>query len=85
MKTITCKIPEKLDAELMAAARAEGISKSQILRRALEDRIGRGQYKKAPRAFDLVKDLSGSVKAPADLLSNPKYMENLGTCTGSAS
>ena len=78
MKTITCKLPEKLDAELAAAAREEGISKSQVVRNAMEDRIGRKRGKKSPRAYDLVKDLSGSVKGPADLLTNPKYMENFG-------
>ena len=78
MKTITCKLPEKLDAELEAAARDQGISKSQVVRNALQDRVGKRRGKKAPRAYDLVKDLNGSVKGPADLLTNPKYMENFG-------
>ena len=78
MKTITCKLPEKLDAQLEAAAQEEGISKSQVVRNALEDRISRKRGKKSPRAYDLVKNLSGSVKGPADLLTNPKYMENFG-------
>jgi hypothetical protein len=34
MKTITCKLPEKLDAELAAVARQEGTSKSHVVRRA---------------------------------------------------
>ena len=78
MKTITCKLPEKLDAQLEAAAQEEGISKSQVVRNALEDRIGRKRGKKSPRAYDLVKNLNGSVKGPADLLTNPRYMENFG-------
>jgi Arc/MetJ-type ribon-helix-helix transcriptional regulator len=78
MKTITCKLPEKLDAQLEAAAQEEGISKSQVVRNALEDRISRKRGKKSPRAYDLVKNLSGSVKGPADLLTDPKYMENFG-------
>jgi len=79
MKTITCKLSEALDAELAAVAREEGLSKSQILRKALEDRIGRRRRaRRSPRAFDLVGDLSGSVKGPADLLTNPKYMESFG-------
>jgi hypothetical protein len=78
VKTITCKLPEKLDAELEAAARAEGLKKSDIVREALEDRIARNRGRKAPRAYDLVKDLSGSVRGPVDLLTNPKYMENFG-------
>jgi metal-responsive CopG/Arc/MetJ family transcriptional regulator len=78
MKTIIRKLPENLDAELEAAAREEGVSKSKILRKALEDRIGRHRAKRSPRAFVLVKDLSGSVKRPANLLTNPKSMDNFG-------
>jgi hypothetical protein len=78
MKTFTCKLPEKLDAELETAARLEGVSKSQVVRKALEERIGRSRSRKSPRAYDLVKDLDGSVKGPADLLTNPKYMEDFG-------
>ena len=78
MKTITCKLPEKLDAQLEAAAREEGLSKSQIVRKALEEQIGRRRGKRSPRVYDLIKDLCGSVKGPADLLTNLKYMEDFG-------
>jgi hypothetical protein len=78
VKTITCKLPETLDADLETAAREEGVSKSQIVRKAVEDRISRSRARRSPRAFDLVKDLSGSVKGPADLLTNPKYMDGFG-------
>ncbi|HMD54536.1 MAG TPA: CopG family transcriptional regulator [Phycisphaerae bacterium] len=78
MKTITCKLPERLDAELETAAREEGITKSRIVRRALEAHVGKKRIRKSLRAFDLVKDLNGSVKGPADLLKNPKYMEKFG-------
>ncbi len=69
---------EKLDADLEAVAREEGVSKSQIVRKALEVRIEREKRKRPSRAFDLVMDLSGSVKAPADLLTNPQHMVNFG-------
>jgi hypothetical protein len=78
MKTVTFKLPEKLDAELEATARAEGVSKSQIMRKAIEDRIGRKPNKKAPRAYDLAKDLCGSLKGPGDLSTNPKHMKGFG-------
>jgi Arc/MetJ-type ribon-helix-helix transcriptional regulator len=78
MKTITCKLPEKLDAELEAIAREQHVSKSDIVRDALEGQIRQKRGRKAPRAFDLVKDLCGSVKGPSDLLTNPKYFENFG-------
>ena len=78
MKTITCKLPEKLDAELTAVARQEGTSKSQVVRSAIADRISRKRGKKAPRAYDLISDIVGSLKGPGDLSTNPKYMENFG-------
>ena len=78
MKTITCKLPAKLDAELTAAAREEGISKSEVVRKALEDRVGRRRGRKRRRAFDLVGNLSGSLDGPADILTNPKYMKDFG-------
>ncbi len=77
MKTVTCKLPEKLDAELELAAREAGISKSEVLRQALQQ-LGSRRHRKSVRAFDLVKDLAGSVNLPADLLTNPQYMETFG-------
>lgn len=78
MTTITCKIPEELDARLELMARQQRVSKSAVVRQALEDRIKRQKINKAPRAFDLVKRVSGTVKGPRDLSSNPKYLEDLG-------
>ena len=78
MKTITCKLPEKLDAELAAVAREEGTSKSRIVRSAIADRVGKKRGKMAPRAYDLISDIAGSVKGPGDLSTNPGYMENFG-------
>jgi Arc/MetJ-type ribon-helix-helix transcriptional regulator len=78
VKTITCKLPEKLDAEVAAAAREEGASKSEFVRKALEEKVGQRRRGKAPRVFDLVGHLSGSVKGPRDLSTNPKYMKGFG-------
>jgi predicted transcriptional regulator len=78
MTTITCKIPEKLDAELEALARRERTSKSTIVRQALEKRIGRARKKAAPSALGLVKSLCGSLRGPVDLASNPCHMEGFG-------
>lgn len=78
MKTVTCKFPEKLDAALEAFAQEEGLTKSEVVRRAVEARISKRSRKRAPRAWDLAKDLCGSVDLPADILMNPKYMEDFG-------
>ena len=78
MATITCKIPAKLDARLAAAARQQRVSKSAIVRQALEHHVSRMRTRKRPTVYDLAKDLIGSLHGPGDLLTNPKYMEDFG-------
>ncbi len=78
MTTITCKIPEHLDAELEALARRERVSKSKIVREAVEQRVKRSAQRAAPRAYDLLKPVIGSLRGPADLSTNPRYLEDLG-------
>jgi Arc/MetJ-type ribon-helix-helix transcriptional regulator len=79
MATVTCKISDELDARLESAARDRRVSKSAVLREALERRLkanqGRGQ---SPKAYDLVKRLCGSLRGPRDLSTNPKHMMGLG-------
>jgi predicted transcriptional regulator len=41
MNVLTLKIPEELDAALLAASRARGLSKSAVVREALEASLGR--------------------------------------------
>jgi len=77
VKTLTLRISGKLDTVLGAAAREEGVSKSALIRKALEEKLARHR-RKAPRVYDLVGHLSGSVKGPRDLLTNPKYMIDFG-------
>jgi hypothetical protein len=79
MTTITCKIPRQLDALLAAEARKKRVSKSEIVRQAIQERVKRRGGKPAPRAIDLVRHIAGTVKGgPRDLSSNPKYLEDLG-------
>lgn len=79
MTTITCKVSEKLAAELDAVARTERRSKSALLREALEERL-KAKRRRAPvTAYDLVKHLCGSLKGgPSDLATNPKHMKGFG-------
>jgi Ribbon-helix-helix protein, copG family len=76
MTTITCKISEKLNAHLEALARRRRVSKSAILRQALEKQVsGRSA---APSAYDLVKHLCGALRGPKDLSTNPRHMRGFG-------
>jgi Arc/MetJ-type ribon-helix-helix transcriptional regulator len=79
MTTITCKVPEKLAAQLEAVARTERCSKSDVVREALEERFKAKRRRGRVTAFDLVKHLCGSIKGgPRDLATNPKYMDGFG-------
>jgi hypothetical protein len=79
MTTITCKLPEKLAAQLDTQARVERRSKSALVREALEERL-KARRRRAPvTAYDLVKHLCGSLKGgPSDLATNPKHMKGFG-------
>lgn len=78
MTTITCKIPEKLAAELEGLARDERRSKSALLREALEQRVKATRRARPVRAYDLVKHLVGSLRGPVDLATNPEHMKGFG-------
>jgi hypothetical protein len=79
MTTITCKVPEKLAAQLDALARSERRSKSSLVREALEERVKAKRRRGSAAAFDLVKHLCGSLKGgPSDLATNPEHMKGFG-------
>jgi len=78
MTTITCKIPGKLNAALEAMARTRRVSKSAILREALEHTTRRSSRRTTPTAYDLVKHLCGRVRGPKDLSTNPKHLQGFG-------
>jgi predicted transcriptional regulator len=78
MATISCKIPEKLDAELEVIARRRRVSKSTIVREALEQRLKRSRKAGAPTVYDLAKSVCGKLTGPSDLATNPKYMDDFG-------
>jgi predicted DNA-binding protein len=75
MKTLSLKLPVHLSVKLERAAKQRGQSKSEIVRSALE------QFLKGERpmsALELAGDLVGCAAGPADLSTNPKYMEGYG-------
>jgi hypothetical protein len=77
--TITIKLPADLAAKLAAEARAKGVSKSAIIRDALEKRYAKSRAKKSFAFYDRIKHLPGSVKdPPTDLSTNKKYMKGFG-------
>ena len=63
MNMMTLKIPEALDAALQAASRARGLSKSAVVREALEQSLGR-QADQAGTAERWVAQWRGRLSPP---------------------
>jgi hypothetical protein len=79
MTTITCKIPDELNAQLDAEAARKLLPKSALVREAIERSLKHGRKARRQTAFDRVKHLCGIIKdGPKDLSTNPKYMKDFG-------
>jgi Arc/MetJ-type ribon-helix-helix transcriptional regulator len=82
VKTISLKLPEHLDARLAALAQQRGgAGKSELIREAIERLIESDSTPGAGSVLDGMRDLVGKYRGPADLSSNPKYMEDFGRDT----
>jgi Arc/MetJ-type ribon-helix-helix transcriptional regulator len=78
MKTLSVKLPSSLDARLTALARWTGATKSDLVRKALEDLLSRNGRRPAVSALDLARDLVGCAPGPRDLSYNPRHMRGFG-------
>jgi len=80
MTTLTVKIPAELGRDIVAVARGERITKSELARRAMIKYVAQAdKARKYRSALDLAGALIGSVRnCPADLASNPNYLNDFG-------
>ncbi|GMV74398.1 MAG: hypothetical protein AMXMBFR78_13490 [Rubrivivax sp.] len=80
MNTLTIKISPQLESELAAASAQEHLSKSVLVRRALELYLAqRKSGRPFVSALDKAGDLVGCFKGgPRDLASNPAHLEGFG-------
>lgn len=79
MKTISLKLPHDLACQLEYKIQERGINQSLAIREAITQYVIDSPKKnKKPSCLDLVKDLCGTVKGPADLSTNPKYLKEFG-------
>ena len=79
MERINVRVEGRLKQELEAEAREKGVRPSDIVRQALEEHML--QRTSRPNCRDLAERLGilGSAKGlPADLSTNPEYMEGFG-------
>ncbi len=76
MSTLSLKLPDSLLLRLDQESRARRLSKSALVRSALERELQPSKSARVATCYDL----AGSIrkKLPKDLATNPKYMEGFG-------
>ena len=78
MKTLTLKLPDALEARLRLEAQKAEVSKSEVVRRALQDYFSGNGSSHTASFLELAKDLAGSVEGPVNLSTCKEYMEGYG-------
>ena len=78
MKTVSLKLPETLAIRLLAAARERGVSKSVLIRSALEVYLESDVVEEPGSALSQAADLAGVLCGPEDLSTKKDYLENFG-------
>jgi predicted DNA-binding protein len=79
MNTISVKIPHSLKLRMERESSRRGLSKSRLIRDALESALGQGKQIRGATVYDLTRDLCGSVcGGPRDLASNKKHLAGYG-------
>lgn len=76
MHTISLKMPESLASRLEDTARQKGVSKSALIRDALEAYLQADRAERAESALSQVGDLAGILSGPEDLSVNKDYLRN---------
>lgn len=79
MHTMSVKIPHSLKLRMERESSRRGMSKSRLIRDALESAFGQDKQMPGATVFDLTKDLCGSVRGGRrDLSSNKKHLDGYG-------
>ena len=79
MKTLSLKIPETRDQRIALEVARRKISKSALVREAIEPHLAMPSGLRKPQGFlDLAGDLVGRKKGPGDLSTNAKYLNDFG-------
>ena len=78
MHTISLRISESLAIRLEDTARQRGVSKSALIREALEAYLQADRAERAESALSQVANLAGTLSGPEDLSVNKDYLRNFG-------
>jgi predicted transcriptional regulator len=77
-ETLSVKMPIALSSRLAAAAQRRKVSKSAILREAVDHYLRQDGRNRAGSCFALARDLAGRVAGPGDLSFNKKHLAGYG-------
>jgi predicted DNA-binding protein len=78
VKTRSLKLPANLDSRLDQAAQRRGVSRSAVVREAVEAYLDRDTEPAARSLLARVRDLAGCVDGPPDLSVNERYLDGYG-------
>ncbi|HVT59484.1 MAG TPA: CopG family transcriptional regulator [Thermoanaerobaculia bacterium] len=79
MRTISLKISPALDQAVEGLAKSRGVTKSALIREALERYLAAGAGPARGSFLELAKEYAGCLEGgPADLSSNPEHLEGYG-------
>ncbi len=78
MRTRSLKLPANLDSRLDQSARRRCVSRSAVVREAVEAYLGRNTTPAARSVLARVQDLAGCVDGPADLSVDKDYLDGYG-------
>ena len=78
MKTVSLKLPARLDAKLTVAAKRGRTTKSAVVAQALNAYLNGKRPAKKGSFLELAGDAIGCVEGPGDLSYNPDHMRDFG-------
>ena len=78
MNTVSLKLPGPLAAQLAETARRRSMSKSALIRDALEAYLRKAAAGQEGTALSLAADLRGMLSGPEDLSANEQYLRDFG-------
>lgn len=78
MAILTVKLPELLDQRLSATASRRGVSRSQLVREAIEQSLRVVSNEEQPSCLDLAGDLIGVHSGPRGLSHDKSYLKGYG-------
>ena len=78
MKTLTVKLPDDLNSRLNMVSKNKGVSKSQVVRKAIAAFFVREEKPVEGSFLSLAEDMCGCIHAPIDLSTDKEHMEEYG-------